>query len=143
EESAIDGRWWEVAGTIVDASMALQGECRAAPRKATESKRRNAGRLDAVRAEGAAEVRDERAGQAARAIFRGVSWHAEDVPHVDTRKHALDAGCTESCLRHGARNYRKHGPELLDTARVVVEAEGWIEERDGRWHLGLSEPAGG
>lgn len=141
DEAFIGDQWWTLAGRIVDASLRQQDYCRAVLSSANEDSARARGRLDQVRADGAAEARDERATKAAAAIFREVRRHAEDVAHVDKRKHSHDAGCTDSCLRYGARNYRKHGAEVIEAALVAVETEGWLEQRDGRWFLGPSQPA--
>lgn len=143
DETFIGDRWWGLAGRIVEASLRQQDYCRGVISSAEVNSARARGRMDQVRADGAAEVRDERVTGAAVAVFKEVRRHAEDVPHVDKRKHLFDAGCTDSCLRHGARNYRKHGAEVIDPALAMVKAEGWIESRDGRWFLGPSQPADG
>lgn len=137
EESAIDGRWWEIAGTIVDASMRLQDECRAALSREVERKRRNAGRLDAVRAEGAAEVRDEKLTRAARAVAKLVHRHDREA-EAPNRKHAPGEGCTARCVTYAVKHHR----ELRDEAVSEAEAEDWIRKQDDRWFPGASQPAG-
>lgn len=139
-EGEISERWWRIAGLIVDASMALQEQCRAELSRETERERRSLGRLDAIRQEGAAAVRDEKLTRAAKALHRTVLRHATDDA-APNRKHDRGEGCTARCLTYALRNYRAEGEEFRDRAISAAEAEDWIERKEDRWTPGGSRPA--
>ncbi|MBB4734883.1 hypothetical protein HDA30_000391 [Micrococcus cohnii] len=139
----ITEEWWALAGIIVDESLAVQRECKAALAEATARERRNLGRLDAARAEGAAEVRSERHMQAAKAIYRTVRKHADGEKGGDggKQKHGPAEGCTSTCVTRALRNYNDR--EVVRAAAVgEAVAQDWIEQDAGeRLHPGGSQPA--
>lgn len=142
-ETAITERWWALAGIIVDESLKVQLECKAALAAASTRERRNLGRLDAVRAEGAAEVRSERQTDAARAIYRTVRAHADGEKGSDggKQKHEPGDGCTPACVSRALRNF-KDRTTIRDAAVEEAVAQDWVDRDDGgRMRPGGSQPA--
>lgn len=140
-ETFITHQWWELAGRLVDASMRVQGECRAILAQETEKQRRNQGRQDGIRQAGAAEFRNERVTKAAEAIARKVRRHMEGT---NEQKHAPSDGCTGRCLSKAVQNFHdiKGSPELKDAALRHAEDAEWIQKRgEDRWVSGPSQPA--
>lgn len=142
-ETAITERWWALAGIIVDESLKVQLECKAALAAASTRERHNLGRLDAVRAEGAAEVRSERQTDAARAIYRTVRAHADGEKGSDggKQKHEPGDGCTSACVSRALRNF-KDRTTIRDAAVEEAVAQDWVDRDDGgRMRPGGSQPA--
>ena len=139
-EVAITDLWWELAGYIVERSMATQAACAAALADEAATSRRNLGRLDSIRAEGAAEYRNERAEAGAAAIWRKVHKHANGAKDGNDQKHEPDEGCTGRCIGKALQNFPDRA-ELRDAATAHADDAGWIEARGERWFPGESRPA--
>jgi hypothetical protein len=137
---AITDEWWRVAGLVVGASMAVQDECRRAMAEETVQQRRNAGRLDAVRQEGAADYRNEKETQGAIAIWRTVHKHATGAKDGNDQRHEPDEGCTDRCVSRALRHFSDR-KEVRAGALEYAEESGWITDQDGRWLPGDSRPA--
>ncbi|GEM_PF-2905404 len=137
---AITDQWWRLAGLVVAASMAVQAECRQAVAEQTVQQRRNAGRLDAVRQEGAAEYRDEKEIQGAVAIWRTVNKHANTPKDGNDQTHEPGDGCTDRCVSRALRNFSSRKEIRVPATQQAFEWN-WIEEKRGRWFPGGSQPA--
>lgn len=77
---------------------------------------------------------DERTVRAATAIQAKVRTHA-DGGDTGGRKHGPGDGCTGRCANRALRNFVDRA-ELRDAALAHAVAQGWVEQRDGRWHPG-------
>lgn len=137
---AITDKWWRVAGLVVADSMTVQEECRRVLSAEVVQQRRSAGRLDAVRLEGAATYRNEREEKAAVAIWRKVSKHAVGRNDGNDQRHEPGDGCTDRCVSRALRDFAEK-KEIRDGAVSHAEESGWITNQDGRWHSGDSRPA--
>jgi len=139
-DASITNEWWCLAGLVVDASMSVQEECRRAVAEKTVQQRRSAGRLDAVRQEGAAEYRDEKEIQGAVAIWRTVNKHAHSDKNGNDQTHDADEGCTDRCVSRALRNFSAR-KEIREAAIDHAVDASWITDHRGRWLPGDSRPA--
>lgn len=137
----ISHQWWDLAGQLVDASMRVQDECRAALARETEKLRRSQGRQDGIRQAGAAEFRNERAVKAAGAIARKVRKHGNGPKDGNDQKHDPGEPCTNRCVSRALRDFKDRA-DIRDAALQHAEEAEWVEKRgEGRWTSGTSQPA--
>lgn len=137
---AINDLWWGLAGTVIDLSSSVQAECKQVLAEEQAKARLAAGRLDGIRAEGAASYRDERVVKAAGAIWRKVAQHAAGAKDGNDQRHEPEEGCTERCVGRALRNYPDRA-EIREAARAHAVDADWTDERDGRLFPGESRPA--
>lgn len=137
---SIDDRWWRLAGQIVERSMSVQDECRRVLAEDAAESRRNAGRLDGIRAEGAAQYRSERVVKAAAAIWRKVAKHAHGAKDGNDQKHEPADGCTDRCVSRALRDFVDRAEVRVAALDHAAESD-WIAAQDGRWVPGESRPA--
>lgn len=137
---AITDQWWEMAGRIIDTSMAVQKDCQRVLAAAGADRSRNTGRLAGIQEEGTAEYRNERVEAAARAIWRTVRKHANGAKDGSEQKHDPGEGCTSRCISRALRHYVDRDTLRRGALERAAE-DSWIEERGERWTIGDSQPA--
>lgn len=137
-------RWWELAGLIMEQSDQVRRSClqelqRNADQEAVSIGRRR-GLTEASAEVSKAASRATEDNKWAALLWRQVDGHSATAEPTNNRKHPQSEGCTRRCLSHALRNHMKLG---LDVDRIAAhaEAQGWIEQRDGRWLPGESAPA--
>lgn len=134
----IDMPLWDVAGLVMEMSLATRGQCADAVARQRASERRALGAGDVAREQGAREARIECATRWARLLWRTVDAGA-GKGHANS-KHRPGEGCTRRCLTFALRNHRDAD---VDAATARGADLDWIREVDGRWRPGGSQPAEG
>lgn len=138
-ETAISDAWWAVAGQLVADSMRLQQECERVLGEAATNASRQKGHHAAIEKEAEAEYHSAEVEKNAKRIAREIHAHAQE--QNARRKHAPDAGCTRACVTNGLRHAKpKPSKETREEALALAQEQGWVVERDGRWHPGPEKP---
>ncbi|WP_347057270.1 hypothetical protein ABC795_11230 [Blastococcus sp. HT6-30] len=118
-ETFIRDEWWALAGQIVDASLALQGECKAV--LAAEGQRRTAGAAIAQsRAQDAAE--EDQVKRAAQQVLKKV-------------REAGGKWVTKHQARPGTHALRQHMDDAIEVLRLASQVE--VEEYESRGQQGI------
>lgn len=141
-ELEVSPQWWALAGLVMHRSDLTRARCQTELAAKVLDESRAAGRRDHAREVGHREARDADATMHARAIWRGTVGHRGTLkgePHPNA-KHGQGKGCTRRCIAWALRN---HPGADRDAAIETALGLGWLEEREGRFWAGPSQPAGG
>lgn len=125
--------WWELAGVVMEVSDIVRGWCVAALRDGKDREDVGRGRADALRERAARSVRDDEEEKDAAAL-----WKLVAAPTHPDMRHQPGQGCTERCLTRALRHRR--GADKAKAKARAVEL-GWLEDREGRWFPGVSQPS--
>ncbi|HEX2857070.1 MAG TPA: hypothetical protein VHO26_06275 [Propionibacteriaceae bacterium] len=128
----ITEQWWHLAGQVMAVSDVTRDRCLTALGDSAAKAAKARGRLDAEREAGAREARDEQLSRYAALIWRTVATKGHS-----NAKHEPDAGCTTRCLSFALRNHK--GADREAAVALAAQLE-WIEEREGHWFPGCSQP---
>jgi hypothetical protein len=77
---------------------------------------------------------------AAAAIWRKVDKHASGSRDGNDQSHEPADGCTARCISKALQNFADR-EDLRDRALAHAVDADWIDEREGRWVPGTSQPA--
>lgn len=134
----VDDPTWELAGQVMDVSIAVRGQCQQAMGREATRRAEARGALEHARDLGRAEAVAETARRDAQRVWLQVQRHTGDDPG-SSRAHAPEKGCSGRCVTLALT---RRSAELKEDAVNLAVAMSWVtKDADGRLHLGVSQPA--